>query len=170
MQILIANTQGETNDFPIGNKQSRALQLTDSEKFVRLISTFSSIFTGSLILPFCWGEGCQEDPRDDTRVIEGVIQSSYDQDCRGVKLSVELPRLILKQILSVIFEGGLPSNDFLDPLYNFGITRELELSLTISGLDKVTFRALLPSEEGPPASFDDDNSDILVKIINFIKR
>ena len=164
----IMSTSIATSSFGNSNSMIRALQTDDSEAFARLITVFTSIFSGNMNLPFCFGTSCSDSPRNPTRVIEGIVQSKYTQDCGGLTLSATLPQLTLSQIFAIILDE-LPESDFLDPLYEFGINKELELSLTVGGTSELNLRAVLPSQSLPPNSFDSSEIDVLEKIILFIK-
>ena len=145
--------------------QSRALLQAD--EFTDRISTLSSIFTGNLVSPFCWGSKCNDIPRVDSSVIQGIISATSTEDCGGILLSTTLDSLTVRQILSVLLGDGIPEN--LDLLLNFGITRPIELAVEVYGTSKLTLSAKLDSQESPPASFG-EKEDILEKILDFIRR
>ena len=164
----IEDISGQTRSLSISGTSSAILPQSDFTELTRLISTFSSIFSGNFVFPFCWGDGCSNDPRDPSSVIQGVIKSTFTKDCSGLVLSTELPQLTVGQVLSVLF-GALPDNQFLKPLLDFGINHELELGLAVSGTSKLTLSARLPSQDGMSPSFGDGDGDILAKILNFIE-
>jgi len=81
--------------------QSRALQSTkpSTQQVTNVISVLSTAL-GSGNLPFCAGK-CDDTPRVPSKVIQGVLTSTFTPECDGVRLSALVDSITVNQVLYV---------------------------------------------------------------------